>query len=114
MLPYKIALGTTKYLNKEMEYIPCAPAIAELTYIGQMLEKSEGFDNFKNYIFKQLSTLFNKVGLKARERDGVMDKMLQSLLAKTLCKLNYEPCVKSAVEMFEMWRKCKYGESHLV
>ncbi len=114
MLSYKIALGTTKYLKKELEYIPWAPAIAELTYIGQMLEKSDGFDDFKNYIFKQLSTLFDKVGLKARETDGVMEKMLQSLVAKTLCKFNYEPCIKSAVEMFEMRRKCKYGESRLV
>ena len=108
MLPYKIALDTTKYLNKELEYIPWAPAIAELTYIGQMLGQSERFDNFKDYMFKQLSTLFNKLGLKAKESDGVMEKILQSLVAKTLCKLNYEPCIKSAVEMYEMRKKCKY------
>ncbi len=108
MLDYKTALETTKYLNKESEYIPWAPAIAELTYIGRMLQKSQGFDSFKSYIFKQLSALFQKLGLQFEESQSFMDTKLQTLVANTLCKLNYEPCVKLAMELYESSKKCEY------
>ena len=107
MLDYNTALDTTKYLIKEFEYIPWAPAIAELTYIGRMLEKSEGFGNFKNYMFRQLGALFKKLEFKSDESHSFMKTKLQTLVANTLCKLKYVPCVRLAMEIYESSKKCK-------
>ena len=86
-----------------MEFIPWSPAISELTYLGQMLYKSAGHSSYKEFMFKQLGPLFSKLGLMPKGGDGFMDIQLRALVVKTLCDLEYEPCVKAAIEVF----KCK-------
>ncbi len=101
LLDYKIALGTTKYLSKELEFIPWSPAISELIYLGQMLHKSDGHSNYKEFMSKQLGPLFGKLGLMPKGGEGFMDIQLRALIVKTLCDLEYEPCVKAAIEVFK-------------
>ena len=101
LLDYKIALGSTKYLNKEMEFIPWTPALTELKYLGQMLQKMDGTSAYNGYIFKQLRSTFERLGLTPRDTDSFMDIQLRALVVETLCGLEYEPCVKKAIEVYE-------------
>ncbi len=79
-----------------------------------MLKKTEGFSNFKSYIFKQLEDLFKKLGLKSDESHSFMDTKLQTLIANMLCKLKYDPCVKLALEIYEARKNCKFGVIKLI
>jgi hypothetical protein len=112
LLDYKIALGSTKYLSKELEYIPWYPAIKELKYIGQMLEKTDGYLAYKDYIFKQLGTIFDKLDLNPTDSDSFMDIQLRALVVETLCNLEYEPCVKKSLELYEKWNSGLHSFFH--
>ena len=101
LLDYKIALGSSKYLNKETEYIPWSPALTELKYLGQMLQKTDGAPAYKDYIFKKLGSTFDKLGLTPTDTDSFMDIQLRATVVETLCGLEYEPCVKKALEVYE-------------
>ena len=101
LLGYKIALGSTKYLNKELEYIPWSPALTELTYLDKMLQNTDGALAYNEYIFKQLGSTFDRLGLTPKDNDSFMDIQLRALVVETLCSLEYEPCVKKSVEVYE-------------
>ena len=101
LLDYKIALGSTKYLNKELEYIPWSPALTELTYLDKMLQGTDGALAYKEYIFKQLGSTFDRLGLTPKDTDSFMDIQLRALVVETLCSLEYEPCVKKSLEVYE-------------
>ena len=101
LLDYKIALGSTKYLNKELEYIPWSPALTELTYLDKMLQNTDGALAYNEYIFKQLVSTFDRLGLTPKDNDSFMDIQLRALVVETLCSLEYEPCVKKSVEVYE-------------
>ena len=101
LLDYKIALGSTKYLKKELEYIPWSPALTELTYLDKMLQNTDGALAYNEYIFKQLGSTFDRLGLTPKDNDSFMDIQLRALVVETLCSLEYEPCVKKSVEVYE-------------
>ena len=50
LLDYQLALGVTKYLSNEREYIPWAAAMNGLNYLDSMLERSEAYGEFKVFI----------------------------------------------------------------
>ena len=107
LVDYSLALATTKYLSKELEYIPWSPAISELTYIGKMIGNSKGSTEYKNYMIKFLAPLFRKLGVMHKDSDGFMDILLRALVTKTLCNLNYKPCINSTLELYDKWKQCK-------
>ena len=82
-----------------MEFIPWTPALTELEYLGQMLQKMDGSLDYNDYIFKQLGPTFDRLGLTPKDTDSIMDIQLRTLAVKTLCGLEYEPCVKKAIEI---------------
>ena len=47
VINYSIALNITKYLNKEISYIPWAAAFSDLAYIDVMINKMPIYDKFK-------------------------------------------------------------------
>ena len=47
LLNYDLALGVTSYLGKETEYFPWYAALNGLEYVGNMLEETASYGNFK-------------------------------------------------------------------
>ena len=47
LLNYDLALGVTSYLDKETEYFPWYAALNGLEYVGNMLEETASYGNFK-------------------------------------------------------------------
>ena len=101
LMDYPFALDITRYLLKETEFIPWSPAIAELTYLGQMLQKTDASNTFKTFMIKLLVNLFERLGLESGSNDEFMNIQLRVLVAKTLCGLEYEPCVQAATQVFQ-------------
>lgn len=59
-LDYSIALGVTTYLAQEMDYVPWKAALTAMSYLDNMLVKSEGYDKFRVIIFnKHYETILN-------------------------------------------------------
>lgn len=47
MLTYDIALDMTKYLNKELEYIPWEATLTVFVYIRDMMSRNAGFGDLE-------------------------------------------------------------------
>lgn len=54
-----LALRTTKFLNKEVEYLPWQSAIRNLNYFFLMFDRSEVYGPMQAYVKKQVTPLFN-------------------------------------------------------
>ncbi|XP_078103122.1 aminopeptidase Ey-like [Sander vitreus] len=54
-----LALRTTKFLNKEVEYIPWETASRNLNYFFLMFDRSEVYGPMQAYLKKQVTPLFN-------------------------------------------------------
>ncbi|KAJ8417415.1 hypothetical protein AAFF_G00286420 [Aldrovandia affinis] len=54
-----LALNTTKYLSKDMEYIPWESALRNLDYFVLMFDRSEVYGPMKAYLRKQVGTLYD-------------------------------------------------------
>lgn len=52
VLNYSIALNITKYLSKEISYIPWTAAFSDLGYIEVMINKMPVYDKFKVNFYK--------------------------------------------------------------
>nr|XP_046263496.1 aminopeptidase Ey-like isoform X2 [Scatophagus argus] len=59
MVSTTLALRTTKFLNKEVEYIPWQTARRNLDYFFLMFDRSEVYGPMQAYIKKQVTPLFN-------------------------------------------------------
>ena len=66
-----------------------------------MLQNTDGALAYNEYIFKQLGSTFDRLGLTPKDNDSFMDIQLRALVVETLCSLEYEPCVKKSVEVYE-------------
>ncbi|KAM8893465.1 aminopeptidase Ey-like [Spinachia spinachia] len=59
MVNTTLALRTTKYLNKELEYMPWETAQQSLNYFFLMFDRSEVYGPMQAYLKKQVTPLFN-------------------------------------------------------
>ncbi|XP_071345766.1 aminopeptidase Ey-like [Trachinotus anak] len=59
MVTTTLALKTTKFLNKEVEYMPWETASRNLNYFFLMFDRSEVYGPMQAYINKQVTPLFN-------------------------------------------------------
>jgi aminopeptidase N len=104
LLDYSIALGTTEYLAKELEYIPWIAAIGELTYIGSMLGRESGYGEYKKFLIQQLLPIYEHLGFENKKSDDAMDIKLRAQVISILCNLGYDDCEKKAMQLFNDWK----------
>ena len=77
LLNYPLALGTTEYLAKELEYIPWVAALGELTYVGSMLGRTSGYGEYKKFLIQQLLPIYKHLGFLNKKSDSAMDIRLR-------------------------------------
>ena len=62
LLQYPVALATTEYLTKEVDYIPWKAALNQLSYLDLMLGRTQDYAEFKTFMIHQLISLYNHLG----------------------------------------------------
>ncbi|KAK2913418.1 hypothetical protein Q8A67_001817 [Cirrhinus molitorella] len=98
-----LALRTTKYLSKEMEYIPWESAIRNLQYFFLMFERTEVFGPLQTYLQRKVQPLFEH--FKAITSNWTqkpprhMDQYNQINAISMACKTG----VKECLELTRMW-----------
>ena len=107
LLDYPIALGTTEYLENEVDYIPWTAAISELNYIGKLLGRTAGYGAFKEFMIRQLLPIYHHLGFENKETDTSSDIRLRAEIINLLCDLGFDDCEEKAIQLFRKWLKCK-------
>ena len=92
-LDYATALGLTKYLQKEEDYIPWQAVLSSLDYLDLMLGRTGVYGDYKKYLTGELQQTYNKLGFVPKDEDGFLDILLRKQVINTMCGLGYAPCV---------------------
>ncbi|XP_048887459.1 aminopeptidase N-like [Brienomyrus brachyistius] len=103
-----LALSSTKYLHKDLEYIPWATAWANLHHIILMLDRSEDYRFIEAYLRKQVTTLydhFEAFTMKSSVPDLLTAQYHQTIVIEIACGSGLSKCQKMAIDTFNQWRQ---------
>ncbi|NWI98005.1 AMPN Aminopeptidase, partial [Pitta sordida] len=104
-----LALGTTRFLSKETEYMPWQAALKNFHYFQLMFDRSEVFGPMTKYIQKQVTPLFNhfkEITLNwEKVPDGLMDQYNEVNAISTACSYGIAECQKLATDYFLEWKQ---------
>nr|XP_033775373.1 aminopeptidase Ey-like isoform X2 [Geotrypetes seraphini] len=101
------ALDTTKFLDKETEYMPWQAALGSLSYFRLMFDRSEVYGSMKKYIRKQVCPLFlhfkNLTNGWTTRHGGLMEQYNEVNAINTACSNDIEECQTMASDFFNLW-----------
>ncbi|XP_028439977.1 aminopeptidase N isoform X1 [Perca flavescens] len=116
IIPTVWALNTTKYLNKETEYMPWKSALNNLDFFYLMFDRSEVYGPMQNYLRKQVTPLFqyykNMTGNWRDVPDGHMDQYNQVNAISLACRTGLEECQNLTKTWFNQWMDTKMNPIH--
>ncbi|XP_077996935.1 endoplasmic reticulum aminopeptidase 2-like [Glandiceps talaboti] len=95
------ALDLSLYLSNEEEYVPIATAIADLKYIGGILEGRDGYKDFKKYMLKLFDGIINTVGWK--DVGSHIERYRRSVVLGLADYYDHESTIKLTVQSFDNW-----------
>ncbi|XP_033121289.1 aminopeptidase N-like isoform X2 [Anneissia japonica] len=95
------ALDLTRYLDKELEYVPWSVAMNTLGYIEKMLKISPAYGSFQKYMLRQISPLYEHVGWTNTGEH--LTRMTRSTALSGACHYGNNDCINMAIEMFHIW-----------
>ncbi|TKS69747.1 Aminopeptidase Ey [Collichthys lucidus] len=102
-----LALRTTKFLNKETDYMPWETASRNLNYFFLMFDRSEVYGPMQAYIKKQVTPLFEhfkKLTVNWTEiPENHTDQYNQINAISLACKTGLEDCTKLTTGWFKEW-----------
>uniref|UniRef100_A0A3B4D148 Aminopeptidase n=1 Tax=Pygocentrus nattereri TaxID=42514 RepID=A0A3B4D148_PYGNA len=105
-LPLDKALDLTLYLSHETEIMPVMQGFSELVPLYKLMEKRdmEALENqMKGYIMHLFRGLIDR---QAWTDDGsASERMLRSYLLLFACVRGHPPCVSTATQLFNKWKK---------
>ncbi|NXO80655.1 AMPN Aminopeptidase, partial [Sitta europaea] len=103
-----LALNTTRFLSKEVEYMPWQAALSNLQYFQQMFDRSEVFGPMSRYMKKQVTPLFNYYKNLTQDwkvtPDGLMVQYNQINAISTACSYGVTECQELATNYLRQWQ----------
>jgi len=103
LLDYRTALSVTKYLSKEVEYVPWNSALSGLSHINTMLKRTAAYGQFKKYMLRLVDPIYSKLGYESRQDDTHLDILLRKKAVSWACSMGSEDCQQKAQEKFASW-----------
>ena len=79
-IPSTQPLEIIKYLTQETEYLPWSTSITRLNYLTNMLDSTNAFSNYQNFVIKLVSSLYNSLGWDERSTDTFLQKFFFRVL----------------------------------
>ncbi|XP_044048314.1 aminopeptidase N-like isoform X2 [Siniperca chuatsi] len=116
IIPTVLALNTTNYLNKEIEYMPWESALSNLDFFYLMFDRSEVYGPMQDYLRKQVTPLFeyykSMTGNWSNVPVGHMDQYNQVNAISLACRTGLEECQNLAKAWFNEWMDTKKNLIH--
>ncbi|XP_049926517.1 aminopeptidase Ey-like isoform X2 [Epinephelus moara] len=109
MVNTTLALTTTKFLNKEVEYMPWETARRNLNYFFLMFDRSEVYGPMQAYLKKQVTPLFNYFKELTLNWTDIpkkhTDQYNQINAISLACNTGVEGCKELTTGWFREWMK---------
>ncbi|XP_018426986.1 PREDICTED: aminopeptidase N-like [Nanorana parkeri] len=110
------ALDTTKFLSKEVEYMPWQAALGSLSYFVQMFDRAEVYGPMKAYMVQQVKPLFeyfrNKTNDWANRPATLTEQYNEINAVSTACTHGIKECEELAVKQFSDWMTTGVNRIH--
>nr|XP_054753932.1 aminopeptidase N-like [Lytechinus pictus] len=97
-LNLSVALDLTRYLEREMDYVPWKGAIVTFKYIDRMLRTTPVYGIFKDYILHQAKTVYDYVGWN--NTGPHQEKLLRVMILQQMCAYGHERCIDKTKDLF--------------
>ncbi|XP_053573658.1 aminopeptidase Ey-like [Bombina bombina] len=101
------ALDTTKFLSKEVEYMPWQAALGSLSYFLQMFDRTEVYGPMKNYMRQQVTPLFEYFKVQTSNwtvRPHTLTEQYNEINAvSTACGYGVAECGQLAANLLKNW-----------
>ncbi|CAL9702088.1 unnamed protein product [Knipowitschia caucasica] len=102
-----LALKTTKYLSKEISYIPWESALRNLNYYILMFDRTEVYGALKSYMKKQIQPLYEHFQVMTEnwtKEPALHDDQYNQINAIGIgCKMGIEGCRELTKKWFKQW-----------
>uniref|UniRef100_A0A8D8VIK1 Aminopeptidase N n=1 Tax=Cacopsylla melanoneura TaxID=428564 RepID=A0A8D8VIK1_9HEMI len=105
LISYDIALELTKYLSKELDYIPWYSLWSHVRYLLHTYDETELGNQMKTYFIDRMEPIFTSLGLVDSTTEDNMNKIGRSSIALWFCNLGNTHCVDQTVGQFRDWIK---------
>lgn len=110
-----LALNSTRFLRKELEYVPWDCAVKNLGYIVLMFDRSEVYGPMQAYLRKQVKGLYNFLRNYTDNSQVPEDHSLQYNQINAIevaCSNGLPECVAMATNQFARWMNSN-GTNHI-
>ncbi|XP_053575340.1 aminopeptidase N-like [Bombina bombina] len=101
------ALDTTKFLSKEVEYMPWQAALGSLSYFVQMFDRTEVYGPMKQYMAKQVLPLFEYFKNKTKDWKEIPEPLTEQYneinAISTACTYGIAECGALASRLLNDW-----------
>ncbi|XP_059490233.1 aminopeptidase N isoform X2 [Neocloeon triangulifer] len=104
-LDYGTALDVTKYLERELDYIPWKAALNSLNYIDNMLVRTAAYANFKAYMRNLIERLYVDTGSEEKPGEPQLTIYKRVKVMSWACSLGHEGCINHSISVFNQWLK---------
>ena len=99
-LKMDIALQTVEYLANEDNYLPYSAALSELSYVDDMLERTELYGAFSKFMKTTFTKPFDKFGM---DNSGAshLEIYVRKFVVSQACKYGNSECIGNATKLFK-------------
>ncbi|KAG8575326.1 hypothetical protein GDO81_009519 [Engystomops pustulosus] len=110
------ALETTRFLTKEVEYMPWQAALNSLSYFTQMFDRTEVYGPMKAYMKQQVTPLFDYFKNKTNDwniRPATLQDQYSEINAVSMaCSYGIRECGELATRLFNLWKNSNVNGIH--
>ncbi|XP_029010285.1 alanyl (membrane) aminopeptidase b, tandem duplicate 1 isoform X2 [Betta splendens] len=116
IIPTALALQTTKYLDKERDYMPWQSTINNLDFFYLMFDRTEVYGLMQNYVKKQVTPLFTYYKEMTSDWTTVPNKLMdqynQVNAISQACKSGHTECQTLVKKWFNDWITTNINRIH--
>ncbi|KAM9311210.1 aminopeptidase N [Gastrophryne carolinensis] len=116
IVPTTRALSTTKFLIREVEYMPWQAALSSLSYYVQMFDRTDVYGPMKAYMRKQVIPLYNyfkQLTGNFNQRPATLTEQYNEINAiSTACGYGISECGDLAIAQFRDWMNTSVNSIH--
>ncbi|XP_053111820.1 thyrotropin-releasing hormone-degrading ectoenzyme isoform X2 [Hemicordylus capensis] len=108
-LPQNIPLETIRYLSKEKEFLPWHAASRALYPLDKLLDRTENYNIFNEYILKQVASMYLKLGWPTNNLDksfvqaSYQHEELRREVIMLACSFGNKHCHQQAATLISDW-----------
>ncbi|XP_058458300.1 aminopeptidase A-like isoform X1 [Malaya genurostris] len=102
LLRYDVALGLTKFLTDELEYVPWATVSSKMKNVRNLIYDFDSYNAILAYVRKLVDKAYGTVGWTV-EGEDLMKNRLRTTILDLACSFGHEKCLAEASDRFQNW-----------